>query len=91
MCQAIQVIRFPQTKITLFSGRKCPFLSYPKIAIFTPLLSDLLQIEEGDKITVTRGKKHWYYGYKNGNKLIRGFMPKIALEPIAVEEPKKEL
>ncbi|CBY11136.1 unnamed protein product [Oikopleura dioica] len=72
-----------------YSGRKCPFLSYPKIAIFTPLLSDLLQIQEGDEITVTRGKRHWYYGYKNGNKTIRGFMPKTALK--AVEEPKKEL
>ncbi|CAG5081582.1 Oidioi.mRNA.OKI2018_I69.PAR.g9917.t1.cds [Oikopleura dioica] len=84
-----EVRSVPFKCIKSYSGRKCPFLSFPKIAIFTPILSDLLPIEEGDDIIITRGKKHWYYGYKAGNKETRGFMPKTALQP--VEEPKKEL
>lgn len=81
------------TCIQDYSGNICPFWSYSKVAIFTPLFSDLLSIKAGDDIVITRGKRHWYYGYKAGNKKLRGFMPKVALvakDTDHLEEPKKE-
>ena len=65
-----------------YAGYTFPILSYPKNVPFAPCCDNTLEISVGEEIIITRGRKHWYYGYKSNNTKRKGFVPKACLEEI---------
>jgi len=73
-----------------YSGRTLPILSFPRSVIYAPLCDDTLSLQKGEDIIITRGRKHWFYGYKPDDISKRGFVPKSALKEVQFEEISKK-
>ena len=71
--------------IKSYSGWVFPIWQFPKAVVFSPCCDDTIALEAGEEIIITRGRKHWFYGYRPNNLMKRGFIPKAALKEIGFE------
>jgi len=69
-----------------YSGRMFPVWDFPRSVIHAPCCDDTIALDVGDEIVITRGRKHWYYGFRPSDQTTRGFLPKAALEEIVESE-----
>ena len=45
-------------------------IAYPKFCLTPPIFDSTMPLEIGDEFIVTRGRKNWFYGYKEKVSLV---------------------